>query len=210
LRKIGDVKLPSLRKRREQAMRKMTPHLKRVGAIASLWSQIELNLDIIIWTLLKTEQQLAACVTAQIGSASAKLRSIKALLALIDITGKHDAIKKSLNKFGNDIEAIQIKRNRAVHDTWQVSLTTKRVFQMRAAIKDNKLLFAQMKITVRELDKTLAQIRALLKRVYVLEQQIVAAFAPSPHKQAPRQFSQIQTTRTPTPRKARRTRLSRP
>jgi hypothetical protein len=58
-------------------------------------------------------------------------------------------IRRSINKFSGEVEAVQIKRNRAVHDAWQAGLSSKRVYQLRVAVKGNKLLFESEQISVR-------------------------------------------------------------
>jgi hypothetical protein len=172
----------TLRESRRAAIKRMTPYLRRVGEISSNWSSLEFNLDLIIWELLQTEQQYSACVTSQIPSAGAKLKSIKALVAVLDKAKKHEDIQRTLNKMGSDMEAVVIKRNRAVHDTWRMGVVTKRVSQFSAAMKGARLQFGNMTTTIRELDRTNAQIRALLKRSYLLEQLILGVFVPSPRR----------------------------
>jgi hypothetical protein len=189
----------TLKQRRAAQMRKMTPHLARVGAVASLFAQIELNLDMIIWTLLSVEQQLGACVTSQVISVSGKMRAVKALVQLINIR-TDNPLMAVINKLTNDLEAVKIKRDRAVHDTWMASLTTRRVFQMRAALKGKELLFGQQKVPVAELERTIAQSRALLSRVYDLEQRIRLELGPWIKTPAQGRFSRIGSSRTLPPR----------
>jgi len=188
----------SVKDRRRLAIRKMTPHLRRVGEIASLWSQLELHLDMLIWELLGAKQPAAACVTSQLGSASGRLRAIK---ALVDLYGASDEITRTINKFSGDVEAVQIKRNRAVHDAWQTGLTSKRVYQLRVAIKGNKLLFESEPISVRELDRTIAQIRRLFLKAYRFKERLPSGLVPSPHTSGLKPFARIVTS--PLPRNRR-------
>lgn len=188
----------SLPKARRRALRGMAPHLRRVGEIASLWSQLELHLDAIIWNLLRTKRHLAACVTSQIPNAPAKLRSIKALVDLDNRLGMHDALKSRLNKFGGDLEAVSRKRNRAVHDSWHLG-SKARVYQRQATVRENKLLFQDQPVRVRELDRTSAQIRGLLKRVYMFDRQI-GSFIQSSHKHV---MSAIPEGKAPRKRRSR-------
>jgi hypothetical protein len=99
----------SVKNRRKTIVRRLTPHLRRVGEITSLWSQLELHLDILIWELLGTRHPAAACVTSQLASASARLRVIK---ALIELYGADDSIKRTINKFSAEVEAIQLNNPR--------------------------------------------------------------------------------------------------
>jgi hypothetical protein len=192
----------TLAERRKSIMRKMQPHLARVGGIASLWSQIELNIDVIIWRLVQGEQQLCACLTSQIQSSSGKMRALKALLELLDKRPDPNPLKTALNKLHSDMEAVQIKRNRAVHDAWHIGHKTRRVYQVRAAVKGRELLFGYSdKVPVRELDRTLAQIRKLLTRLYELEQCIIDELGPSLKTPLPGRFSRIGTNRTQPPRR---------
>jgi len=159
----------------------MGPYLRRVGEIASLWSQIEFRIDFTVWELLKTEQQYSACVTTQLGFPQ-KLRALKALIAVSDRGQLHENLIKALNKFTGDANATYDLRNRAVHDAWMLGVESRRVSQNTAAIKDNRLRFGPTHTTVKDLDKITAAMRALLRRVYKLEWSILDALAPSPHK----------------------------
>jgi hypothetical protein len=189
----------------------MTPHLKRVGEIASLWALLEFHLDMLIWSLLQAEQQPAACVTSQLSGTGSRLRAIKALIDLYDgdkslrqalnkpSHNEGKSLRQAFNKFSSNVDAVQIKRNRIVHDTFSPSLKSKRVFQMRAVIRDNKLTFGYTQIRVAELDRTSSQIRRLLKQLYRFATKIPNAFdlLPSPHKPGKGQFARIETSRLP-------------
>jgi hypothetical protein len=166
---------------RRLALKRMGPYLRRVGEIASLWSQVEFRIDFTVWELLKTEQQYSACVTSQLGFPQ-KLRALKALIAVIDRGQLHENLIKTLNKFSADATAKYDLRNRAVHDAWTLGVRSRRVSQYTATIKDNRLRFGPTSTTIKDLDNTTATIRALLRRVHRLECSILGAFAPSPHK----------------------------
>ncbi len=169
----------------------MTAHLRRVGEIASLWSQLELHLDMLIWELLGVRQPAAACVTSQLASANSRLRAIK---ALIDLYGASDDIKRTINKFSENVEALQIKRNRAVHDAWQTGIKSRRVYQLRVAVKGNKLLFENEPISVHTLDRTIAQIRRVFMQAYRFKERLPALLVPSLGKSGPRPFARIETS----------------
>jgi hypothetical protein len=169
------------KQRRRIALRRFSPYLRRVGEIASLWSQIEFQLDFIIWELLQTEQQYSACVTAQLGF-SQKLRALKALVAARDQAQQHEELIRALNKFTGDATSTYDLRNRAVHDAWMIGVESKRVSQQTAAIKGNRLNFGLRPASIKELEKAAAAIRVLLNRVRALEWEILGALVPSPHK----------------------------
>ena len=166
---------------RRLALRRMGPYLRRVGEIASLWSQVEFHIDLTVWELLKTEQQYSACITTQLGFPQ-KLRALKALIAVIDRGQLHENLIKALNKFTADANATYDLRNRAVHDAWMLGVESRRVSQNTATIKDNRLRFGETHTTIKDLDKATAAIRALLRRVYALQWSILDALAPSPRK----------------------------
>jgi hypothetical protein len=184
----------SVKYRRKTAIRKMAPYLRRVGEIASLWSQLELQLDMLIWDLLEARQPAAACVTAQLGSASGRLRAIK---ALTDLYGAAEETKRTINKFASQIDALQIKRNRAVHDAWQTGVNSRRVYQLRVAIKDNKLLFDYDQRSVLELDRTIAQIRGLFLRACRLRVRAVPLLLSSRAKTGLKPFARFETNPFP-------------
>lgn len=163
------------------ALRRMAPYLRRVGEVASLWSQVEWHLDFIVWELLTTEQQYSACVTAQLGF-NQKLRALKALIAVRDRDNKHETLMRTLNKFTGDATAVYDQRNRAVHDAWTMGVDSRKVSQHTAAIAANRLQFGRTATTIRNLDKTTASIRVLLKRVRLIERSILDALVPSPYR----------------------------
>jgi hypothetical protein len=90
----------------------LQPFFILVGKIASLWSSIEVSLDL-VWELAKVPAASGACITAQIGSAYLK---VKALAALVSLRGGDDALLKKINRFSSEIEPAVRARNRAVHD----------------------------------------------------------------------------------------------
>ncbi len=130
----------------------------------------------------------------QLGSASGRLRAIK---ALTDLYGATEETKRTINKFASQIEALQIKRNRAVHDAWQTGLKSRRVYQLRVAIKDNKLLFDYDQRSVRELDRTIAQIRGLFLRAYRFRVRVVPLLLSSRAKSGPKPFARFETNPFP-------------
>ena len=79
-------------------------HLKKfypeVGRIASIWSMLELRMDQLIWDLAGVEQALGACITAQLNGPTPRLRSIKALVALLNVP---DKTLTKINKFSSSI-----------------------------------------------------------------------------------------------------------
>lgn len=179
------------KQRRALVLKHFAPYLKMVGEIASLWSQVEWQLDFIVWELLNTEQQYSACITAQLGF-NQKLRALKALVAVRDRTNLHEALIKTLNKFTGDAMSVYDLRNRAVHDAWMMGVESKRVSQNTAAMKENRLKFGESNTTIKDLDRTTAAIRALLRRVRKIGWAILGALAPSPYKYVLGHF-----TRTP-------------
>jgi hypothetical protein len=84
-----------------------------IGRIAEGWAQLEFQIDRGIWTLLRTQHQLAACVTAQLISVHIRMR---AFIALVELHGGSEATLACLRSFSGKVSALQEKRNRAVHD----------------------------------------------------------------------------------------------
>jgi hypothetical protein len=89
-------------------------HAAVIGRIAEGWAQLEFQIDRGIWTLLRTEHQFAACVTAQLSSVHFRM---KAFIALVELHGGSEATLVCLRRFsGNVLSSLQERRNRAVHD----------------------------------------------------------------------------------------------
>jgi hypothetical protein len=84
-----------------------------IGRIAETWAQFEHQIDLGIWQLSDTHQQLAACITAQLASYYPKM---KALIALAEIRGASADSVKKLNSFLGSLVPLADKRNRSVHD----------------------------------------------------------------------------------------------
>jgi hypothetical protein len=67
-----------------------------IGRVAQTWARFEFEIDLGIWRLTGTHQQLAACVTAQLSSYVQKLN---AFIALAQVRGASTKSVTKLNKF---------------------------------------------------------------------------------------------------------------
>jgi hypothetical protein len=113
-------------------------HAAIIGRISDAWAHLEFQIDRGIWTLLATQHQLAACVTAQLSFIHPR---IKAFISLIEIHGgKQDTIDELNKLYGKQISALSEKRNRSVHDPRMVDKDTRAVHRFEATAK-GKLSF---------------------------------------------------------------------
>jgi hypothetical protein len=86
-------------------------HYAAIGKVADAWS------------LLRTNQALGACVTAQMIGAPPRLRAVRALVALLRLSAP---IAKELASLDGSILSLGEQRNRAMHDKRLVRWSTQR------------------------------------------------------------------------------------
>jgi hypothetical protein len=55
------------------------PHYIAIGKVADAWADLEFDIDQLLWRLMRTEQALGACVTAQMISTHPRFRALGAL-----------------------------------------------------------------------------------------------------------------------------------
>ena len=169
----------------EKNLRKFYPE---VGRITAVWAMLEWTMDRLIWDLAGVEQMLGACITTQLNGPTPRLRTIKALAALL---GAPDTTLTKINKFGRTIITPQEERNRAVHDAWFVGMKTKNVSKMTVAVVDNRLTFAQQVTTVESLKETLRKSKMVLTEFNVLVEDIRASVQPSSPEIQRRLFQRV-------------------
>jgi hypothetical protein len=157
----------------ERNLRKFYPE---VGRIAAVWAMMEWTMDRLIWDLAGVEQQLGACMTTQLNGPTPRLRTIKALAALL---GAPQSTLTKINKFGRTMIAPQEERNRAIHDAWFVGMQTKVVHKMTVATIDNRLTFEQKQSTVASLRETFDRSKKILMEFNSLVAEIRSSVQPT-------------------------------
>ena len=114
-------------------------HAAWIGRVADAWAQLEFEVDRGTWNLLRADQQIAACVTAQIFSLPARW---KAFIALLQVRGASKETVRGLGSFhGNTLSGLLEARNRAVHDPRMVDRATKEVHKFET-VANSKMQFA--------------------------------------------------------------------
>jgi hypothetical protein len=108
-------------------------HAVWIGRVADAWAQLEFQIDRGIWTLLRADQHIAACVTAQIISLSPRW---KAFTALLEVSGASKETITKLNRFRDcTLSGLLEERNRAVHDPRMVDKATKEVHKFETVAR---------------------------------------------------------------------------
>lgn len=83
-------------------------HAARIGRISDAWAHLEFEIDRGIWTLLATQHQLAACVTAQLSFIHPR---IKAFISLVEIhKGQQTTIDELSKLYGKQISTLSEKK----------------------------------------------------------------------------------------------------
>jgi hypothetical protein len=124
-------------------------HLAAIGHVANTAANVELQIDLGIWALVGSRQQLAACVTAQLISPHPRL---KAFTALAEILGATPGRIRELNTLAGIIAGLYEKRNRIVHDPRMVKQDTGAVQRLQVTAKP-KVRFGFIEETADEVIK---------------------------------------------------------
>ncbi len=111
--------------------------LAAIGSVASIWAELEHEINRAIWALTSMSDGDGACVTAQI---LAILPRMRALIALAHRSGSGEELLKDLNKFSGVVEGLGRRRNRIIHDPWFVK-TDESEFGRLEITADRRLVF---------------------------------------------------------------------
>ena len=153
-------------------------HYAALGRVADAWADLEFEIDQLIWQLLQVPQALGACVTAQMISIHPRLRALRALVRLYEIS---EPIQKTLGGFAGEAHALAEKRNRTIHDKrlmWAKSREVVR-FQVTA---DTKLIFGPQAESIGALNEFTATIRSMMERFLRIRDEIENELRSSPDK----------------------------
>ena len=129
-------------------------HYCALGKVADAWADLEFDIDQLLWKLMRTEQALGACVTAQMISSHPRFRALYALVRLYAVS---DATTKEIGTFAGEITGLQTRRNRIIHDKRLMWAATKQVVRFQVTA-DNKLEFGPQSESIQVLDEFTAQI----------------------------------------------------
>ena len=95
-------------------------YLKAIGTVCMVWADLDFNIHEAIWELANVENNVGACITAQIVPPLSRFR---ALIALVHFRGGDEKLVKALNKLSLTVDGLARQRNRIVHDSWTMAKT---------------------------------------------------------------------------------------
>jgi hypothetical protein len=136
--------------------------------VASTWAAFELSLDLATLHLAGIPQNIGLCITAQVIGPARKID------AYISIARERDAKKfmDDLNTFAKDTTGLGERRNRVVHDPWQLQHGP---FTRLEATARRKLRFEFVEVTSSEIVSLMTSIRAHNTKFLDLHFRILAA-----------------------------------
>jgi len=106
-----------------------------IGRVAAGWSNLEHELDRIIWLLLPAVSPEGGCVTSQLMGATPRYRTIIAQLTLRHRQTSDPAFEKFISRVNDLMQQTyepQEKRNRIIHDAWYLDSFRDRTAQFRS------------------------------------------------------------------------------
>jgi hypothetical protein len=152
--------------------------------VAAGWSNLEHELDRIIWLLLPAMSPEAGCVTSQLMGATPRYRTIIAQLTLKHRQTSDRSFEKFISRTNSLMQETyepQEKRNRIIHDAWYFDTLRDRAAQFRSwPAKD--LRFGINPVDLTDIETTLTKIDALRQKVEKLYIDIEAVIPPSTEK----------------------------
>lgn len=159
-----------------------------IGRIVEAWGHFELQVDLGIWKLLATPQQLSACVTSQLSSMHPRF---SAFIALAQVSG---ASKKSIDElrkfFGDRVGGLIERRNRMAHDPRLVHKTSGEVNRLSVSARGGKISFEFVPEPIDGLKKTYNDIHGTIKAFIKLRDKIIREIEELPEESHPK-FSEI-------------------
>ena len=153
-------------------------HYVAIGRVADAWADLEFDIDQFLWKLMRVEQALGACVTAQMISSHPRFRALSALVQLYAV--KDETIKE-IGALSGEIAGLQTKRNRTIHDKRLMWAATREVVRFQVTA-DNKLQFGPQPESLESLTKFKDEITAVRLKFDRLKRQIEAEIEASPDK----------------------------
>jgi hypothetical protein len=148
-----------------------------VGNIAHDWASLEYMANASIWQAAMVDQQLGACITAQIFSLPPRL---EALVLLLRARGVSDKLMSDLNDFIASSRYPTEVRNRVVHDPLGVHKSDGEARQLQITGR-GKLVFELRKFGLPQLREDAKTISAYLERFMALRDRIEAELPSLPY-----------------------------
>jgi hypothetical protein len=153
----------------DQPLEGMDPNFYGViGNIASDWALLEYLVNQCIWRAAFLDEQLGACITAQIFSFRSRLEALVLLLRAREVSPK---LLGDVNKFVRDAQEITDARNRAVHDP--IGTEDDKHIQLQITGR-GKLVFDMREVTLKDLFTTRDKQTKYLERFVALSSRIAS------------------------------------
>jgi hypothetical protein len=137
-----------------------------IGRVAAGWSNLEHELDRIVWLLLPAISPEAGCVTSQLMGATPRYRTIIAQLTLKHRQTSDPSFEKFISRTQRLMQETyepQEQRNRIIHDAWYFDNSRDRAAQFRSwPAKD--LRFGINPVALTDIETTLTRIDSLHKK----------------------------------------------
>jgi hypothetical protein len=148
-----------------------------VGEIASDWGTLEYVVSQCMWSAAQVDEQLGACITAQIASLPAKLESLALLLRARGVSAR---LMSDFQRFIQDSRRPTELRNCAVHDPLGVHKEDSEPRQLQITAR-GKLVFEVRKITLEDMIKNAREITVFLDRFFNLRDRIEGELSTLPY-----------------------------
>jgi hypothetical protein len=153
-------------------------HYAALGKVADAWADLEFDIDQFIWKLLRTEQALGACITAQMISSHPRFRALYALVRLYAVS---DETTKEIGTLSGEVAGLQTRRNRIIHDKRMMWAATKEVVRFQVTA-EAKLQFGPQPEPIESLAKFVQEVMAVRVKFDQLRKKIEAEIDKSPGK----------------------------
>lgn len=142
-------------------------HFATVGMIATAWAHIENLIDVATLELAKIPKKEGLCLTAQVIGPARKLDAYFSVARLRKVPDKY---LKKLNHTVQQTHRLSERRNRVIHDSWDISGETPK----RLEISARKILkLEQIGVSTRELQSLALEIQAHFDDFRKLHQEIL-------------------------------------
>jgi len=89
-----------------------------IGKVASSSAMLETLIDSVLWRLSGSEDQVVACLTAQMSGHAPRLRALRSILI---VRLGNDDLGKSIEAFKVKVDRLAEKRNRIIHDPLMIT-----------------------------------------------------------------------------------------
>ncbi len=156
-------------------------HVALMGRVADTWAQLEFQIDQGIWYLAGPEQQLIACITAQLISVHPRLRAFTALVA---IRGGSEQSVRDLNTFTGNVSGLSDQRNRTVHDPRFVDKATGEVHRLEITARP-KVQFGFLPEPASQLEERITRISERVFEFIELRDRIISEIDGLPPESQP-------------------------